>query len=207
MKEVEDKKENHDDREERTQSHHRPGAAQEQEEEEDGEKEGEMKKRVTTDRNNDTAEEQCCSSPDQDKDALSALSDSRDFEPANADLENPFFTELAADIVEQTTPRVPASQLSAEEKERRKRENLERKARDRKINSDTKNLYSPLTSYVTAETELRMLITELKVRGEQYCAKLSKENFSLIKTVWSLRLTGQARAQHNEFLENYIAIA
>ncbi|XP_007252476.3 methyltransferase-like protein 25 [Astyanax mexicanus] len=81
---------------------------------------------------------------------------------ADADSENSFFAALSADIVEQASPRVPPSELSVEERERRKRDNLERKARNGRGNTDSSTLFSPLTSYVTAETELRTLITELE---------------------------------------------
>ncbi|KAG9280271.1 methyltransferase-like protein 25 isoform X1 [Astyanax mexicanus] len=81
---------------------------------------------------------------------------------ADADSENSFFAALSADIVEQASPRVPPNELSVEERERRKRDNLERKARNGRGNTDSSTLFSPLTSYVTAETELRTLITELE---------------------------------------------
>ncbi|XP_026778570.3 methyltransferase-like protein 25 [Pangasianodon hypophthalmus] len=184
-KETGDREENDDEREGRMQGHHRPRLSHEQEEEEDGAKEREMKKHVTIDRNNHVAEVQCSSSPDLDKDALSASSG-----PTNADLENLFFTELAPDIVEQASPRIPPSQLSAEERERRKRENLERKARNGKGNSDTKNLYSPLTSYVTAETELRTLITELEdavMVGLHTCGDLAPSTLRMFEAKQELR--------------------
>lgn len=171
-------KENDNEQEERMQSQPRPRLSQERQED-DGEKEREMKKHEAIDKNHHIAEEvQCFPLPDLDGDAFSALSGSRESEPTNADLENIFYTVLAADIVEQASTRVPPSQLSTEERERRKRENLERKARNAKGNTGTKNLYSPLTSYVTAETELRTLITELEVRGEQYGTTLGEGNYS-----------------------------
>lgn len=73
-----------------------------------------------------------------------------------------FLSALSADVVPSPSPRVPPSQLSAEERERRKRENLERKAQNRTHNVSA--VFSPLTSYVTAETELKELINELEVR-------------------------------------------
>lgn len=170
-KEMRDKKDDDDEQEERMQSHQRSR------EEDDGAEEREMKTHATIDRNNHMTEAQCSSSSTHlDTDALSALSGSIGSESTN-DFENPFFTMLAPEVVEQASCRVSPSQLSAEERERRKRENLERKARHGKGNSGPKNLYSPLTSYVTAETELRTLITELEVRGEQYCTTLSMDNF------------------------------
>ncbi|XP_041833889.1 methyltransferase-like protein 25 isoform X1 [Melanotaenia boesemani] len=78
----------------------------------------------------------------------------------NQEREALFLSALSADVIQLTPPRVPPSQLSAEEKERRKRENLERKAQSRSDGASP--VFSPLTSYVTAETELRELITELE---------------------------------------------
>ncbi|XP_010885645.2 methyltransferase-like protein 25 isoform X2 [Esox lucius] len=78
--------------------------------------------------------------------------------------EDPFLGALCVGMVEAGSPRVPPSELSVEERERRKRENIERKARNW-VNSDGMSggiLYSPLTSYVTAETELKEIIGELK---------------------------------------------
>lgn len=74
-------------------------------------------------------------------------------------VEDLFLSALSLDVVQTTSPRVPSSQLSTEERERRKRENLERKAQNRTSSSA---VFSPLTSYVTAETELRELISELE---------------------------------------------
>uniref|UniRef100_A0A3Q4MDT2 Methyltransferase like 25 n=1 Tax=Neolamprologus brichardi TaxID=32507 RepID=A0A3Q4MDT2_NEOBR len=71
-----------------------------------------------------------------------------------------FLSALSVDVIQPASPRVPPSQLSAEERERRKRENLERKAQSRA--DSTGAVFSPLTSYVTAETELRDLINELE---------------------------------------------
>ncbi|XP_029017121.1 methyltransferase-like protein 25 [Betta splendens] len=71
-----------------------------------------------------------------------------------------FLSSLAADAMQTTPPRIPPSQLSAEERERRKRENLERKALSRSKGGGA--VFSPLTSYVTAETELRELINGLE---------------------------------------------
>lgn len=74
-----------------------------------------------------------------------------------------FLSALPVDVAQTPSPRTPPAQLSAEEKEKRKRENLERKARERG-NGDRGASFSPLTSYVTPETELRELIEELQVR-------------------------------------------
>uniref|UniRef100_UPI0037E7920E probable methyltransferase-like protein 25 n=1 Tax=Semicossyphus pulcher TaxID=241346 RepID=UPI0037E7920E len=94
---------------------------------------------------------------------LSSLQDvnevERQSEP-HPESEEPFLSALPLDVIQTTPPRVPPSQLSAEERERRKRENLERKAKNRSDGTNT--VFSPLTSYVTAETELRELIDELE---------------------------------------------
>lgn len=81
----------------------------------------------------------------------------------NSRAEELFLSAFSADVAQTPSPRTPPAQLSAEEKERRKRENLERKAQRRGDGVGTA-LFSPLTSYVTPETELRELIDELRVR-------------------------------------------
>uniref|UniRef100_A0A3P9BD98 Methyltransferase like 25 n=1 Tax=Maylandia zebra TaxID=106582 RepID=A0A3P9BD98_9CICH len=78
----------------------------------------------------------------------------------NLETDELFLSALSVDVIQPASPRVPPSQLSAEERERRKRENLERKAQSRA--DSTGAVFSPLTSYVTAETELRDLINELE---------------------------------------------
>lgn len=88
-------------------------------------------------------------------------------EAASSEREALFLHALSEDLVQTPTPRLPPSQLSAEEKERRKRENLERKARNQAAPSP---VFSPLTSHVTAETELGELIQELEV-GKQLPAR------------------------------------
>ncbi|KAJ8249971.1 hypothetical protein COCON_G00231870 [Conger conger] len=71
----------------------------------------------------------------------------------------PFLGVLSPELVELPAPRVPPARLSLEERERRKRENLERKRAGR---DDRDGLFSPLTSYVTAQTELCDIITHLE---------------------------------------------
>ncbi|XP_019948000.2 probable methyltransferase-like protein 25 [Paralichthys olivaceus] len=78
----------------------------------------------------------------------------------NPETEELFLSSLSVDVIETTSTRIPPSRLSEEERERRKRENLERKALNRGESAAT--VFSPLTSYVTAETELRELIDELE---------------------------------------------
>ncbi len=84
-------------------------------------------------------------------------------DPNDSDSGSSFLSLLSLDVIEDVSPRVHPSQLSREEREMRKRENLERKAREGRENNSDDSLFSPLTSYVTAETELKTLITELQV--------------------------------------------
>ncbi len=85
-------------------------------------------------------------------------------DPNDSDSGSSFLSLLSLDVIEDVSPRVHPSQLSLEERETRKRENLERKAREGRENNSDDSLFSPLTSYVTAETELKTLITELQVK-------------------------------------------
>ncbi|XP_056434576.1 LOW QUALITY PROTEIN: methyltransferase-like protein 25 [Gadus chalcogrammus] len=98
--------------------------------------------------------------PDGDPDAV------EDPEPAD-----PFLGALPLEATEAVSgagpPRAAPPGLSAAERERRKQENLARKAgrgaRGRGQGAGPRGaLYSPLTSYVTAETELRDLIDGLQ---------------------------------------------
>lgn len=95
----------------------------------------------------------------QEEGAISGFTDVGP-EAANSEREDFFLHALSEDLVQTATPRLPPSQLGAEEKERRKRENLERKAQNQAAPSA---IFSPLTSHVTAETELGELIQELEV--------------------------------------------
>lgn len=103
----------------------------------------------------------------QEEKVLTSLSDVNSavetHSETNPETEELFLSALSLDMMQTTSPRVPPSQLTAEERERRKRENLERKAQNRTAGAST--MFSPLTSYVTAETELRELIGELEVSG------------------------------------------
>ncbi|MFT7817023.1 methyltransferase-like protein 25 [Arapaima gigas] len=69
-----------------------------------------------------------------------------------------FLSLLPLGAVEMPSRRVPPGELPREERERRKQENLQRKGQGARDDG----LYSPLTSYVTAETELKEIITELE---------------------------------------------
>ncbi|KAM9845705.1 putative methyltransferase-like protein 25 [Aulostomus maculatus] len=76
----------------------------------------------------------------------------------NTETEELFLSALSVDVIQ--TSRVSPVTLTDEERQRRKKENLERKARNR--TSSAHAVFSPLTSYVTAETELQELINELE---------------------------------------------
>ncbi|XP_049616570.1 probable methyltransferase-like protein 25 [Syngnathus scovelli] len=69
-----------------------------------------------------------------------------------------FLSAMTLEVLQ--TGRTSPSSLTDEERQRRKRENLEKKAQSR--TGATGAVFSPLTSYVTAETELRELISELE---------------------------------------------
>lgn len=103
----------------------------------------------------------------QEAEALMGPSDVQPAEEGDDDDDNSraeelFLSAFSADVAQTPSPRIPPARLSAEEKERRKRENLERKAQ-RRGDGDCGASFSPLTSYVTPETELRELIEELRV--------------------------------------------
>ncbi len=87
-----------------------------------------------------------------------------DLNDSDSESGSSFLSLLSLDVIEDVSPHVHPSQLSVEEREKRKRENLERKAREGRENNSNDSLFSPLTSYVTAETELKTLITELQVK-------------------------------------------
>lgn len=119
-------------------------------------------------------EESLYGGDDASQEEAEVLIDPSDVQPAeetplgdddddNSRAEELFLSAFSADVAQTPSPRIPPAQLSAEEKERRKRENLERKAQ-RRGDGDGGASFSPLTSYVTPETELRELIEELRVR-------------------------------------------
>lgn len=116
----------------------------------------------------------------EEEQVLTALSDvgpavERPSEP-NPETEELFLSALSEDVIQTTSPRIPPSELSAEERERRKRENLERKALNRTDSSGV--VFSPLTSYVTPETELRELISELEVNCSKSLTHTHKKSQS-----------------------------
>lgn len=75
-------------------------------------------------------------------------------------LENVFLNVLPADAVEtDCLPKSNWKELCEEERERRKMASLKAKA----SRSKETNIYSPLTSYITAETELRDIVADLEV--------------------------------------------
>uniref|UniRef100_A0A672NSZ6 Methyltransferase like 25 n=1 Tax=Sinocyclocheilus grahami TaxID=75366 RepID=A0A672NSZ6_SINGR len=100
-----------------------------------------------------------------------------------------FLSRLSLDVIEDVSPRVHPSQLSLEER-KRKRENLERKAREGSRNIRDDSQFSPLTSYVTAETELKMLITELEdavLVGLHTCGDLAPSTLRIFRAKQELR--------------------
>ncbi|XP_072311169.1 probable methyltransferase-like protein 25 [Eucyclogobius newberryi] len=94
--------------------------------------------------------------------------------------EDLFLNALSLDVIETTSLRVSSSQLTNAEREKRKRENLERKAQN--TSKSDGPLFSPITSYVTAETELRELISELKAAvlvGLHTCGDLAPSSLRM----------------------------
>lgn len=74
--------------------------------------------------------------------------------------ENVFLNILPADAVETDgSPKSKCRELCEEEKERRKMASLKAKA----SRSKEANIYSPLMSYITAETELSDIVADLEV--------------------------------------------
>ncbi|XP_044310824.1 methyltransferase-like protein 25 isoform X3 [Varanus komodoensis] len=93
--------------------------------------------------------------------------------------ENVFLNILPADAVEaDCSPRSNCRELCEEERERRKMASLKAKA----SRSKEANVYSPLTSYITAETELRDIIADLEdcvIVGLHTCGDLSPSTLRL----------------------------
>ncbi|XP_023647123.2 probable methyltransferase-like protein 25 isoform X1 [Paramormyrops kingsleyae] len=123
------------------------------------------------------------SGPSANPEAVSGGSLPEAFGPS---LEDPFLGLLSPEAVEPPVSRVPPCELTNEERERRKRENLERKAQS--VRDD--GLYSPVTSYVTAETELRDIITELEdavLVGLHTCGDLAPSTLRMFAAKQELR--------------------
>ncbi|XP_055010000.1 methyltransferase-like protein 25 isoform X2 [Boleophthalmus pectinirostris] len=94
--------------------------------------------------------------------------------------EDLFLNALSLDVIETTSSKVPSCQLTEEEREKRKKKNLERKAQNTSRNEGP--LFSPITSYVTAETELRELISELQAAvlvGLHTCGDLAPSSLRM----------------------------
>ncbi|XP_062989898.1 probable methyltransferase-like protein 25 [Elgaria multicarinata webbii] len=93
--------------------------------------------------------------------------------------ENVFLNILPADAVEaDCSPRSNCRELCEEERERRKMASLKAKA----SRSKEANIYSPLTSYITAETELRDIIGDLEdcvMVGLHTCGDLAPSTLRL----------------------------
>ncbi|XP_016406645.1 putative methyltransferase-like protein 25 [Sinocyclocheilus rhinocerous] len=111
-------------------------------------------------------------------------------DPNDSDSGSSFLSMLSLDVIEDVSPRVHPSQLSLEDREKRKRENLERKTREWRGNDSDGSLFSPLTSYITAETELKTLITELEdavLVGLHTCGDLAPSTLQMFKAKQELR--------------------
>ncbi|XP_077400405.1 putative methyltransferase-like protein 25 [Vanacampus margaritifer] len=78
--------------------------------------------------------------------------------PDSNPIEELFLSAISLEVGQ--SGRASPSSLTDEERQRRKMENLERKSQSR--SGMTSAVFSPLTSYVTADTELRELIDELE---------------------------------------------
>ncbi|XP_018602735.1 putative methyltransferase-like protein 25 [Scleropages formosus] len=105
---------------------------------------------------------------------------------AGPEPEDPFLGLLPLEAAEPPPFRAPPAELSPEERERRKQENLERKSKG----SRDEGLYSPLTSYVTAETELREIIAELEdavLVGLHTCGDLAPSTLRMFAAKPELR--------------------
>uniref|UniRef100_A0A9J7XV41 Methyltransferase like 25 n=2 Tax=Cyprinus carpio TaxID=7962 RepID=A0A9J7XV41_CYPCA len=123
---------------------------------------------------------------------LSALDNAEEcpLDPNDSDSGSSFLSMMFLDVIEDVSPRVHPSQLSLEEREKRKRENLERKAGEGRGNIRDDGLFSPLTSYVTAETELKTLITELEdavLVGLHTCGDLAPSTLRMFGAKQELR--------------------
>ena len=143
-----------------------PGDGQEEERRETGKEEEQHRetgKEEGTEERNPTDFQRIQLSADVEVpvDVSSHLGETVEWEVEDECITDPFLSALSLNAVEPVSTRVPPNQLSREEKERRMRENLERKLPNRKSNS---SIFLPLTSYVTAETELREIIPELEVK-------------------------------------------
>uniref|UniRef100_A0A8C1S687 Methyltransferase like 25 n=1 Tax=Cyprinus carpio TaxID=7962 RepID=A0A8C1S687_CYPCA len=131
-----------------------------------------------------------CVSPDDVLCAISSTHDQCPLDPNDSDSGSSFLSMLSLDVIEDVSPRVHPSQLSLEEREKRKRENLERKAGEGRGNIRDDGLFSPLTSYVTAETELKTLITELEdavLVGLHTCGDLAPSTLRMFRAKQELR--------------------
>lgn len=97
----------------------------------------------------------------------------------NSVLENVFLNVLPAEAVEtDCLPKSNWKELCEEEKERRKMASL--KAKESRYKET--NIYSPLTSYITAETELRDIVADLEdcvMVGLHTCGDLASSTLRL----------------------------
>ncbi|XP_042598003.1 methyltransferase-like protein 25 isoform X2 [Cyprinus carpio] len=106
-------------------------------------------------------------------------------DPNDSDSGSSFLSMLSLDVIENVSPRVHPSLLSLEEREKRKREYAEESSRrEERGNDRDSNLFSPLTSYISAETELKTLITELEdavLVGLHTCGDLAPSTLRMFR--------------------------
>uniref|UniRef100_A0A9J7X9N2 Methyltransferase like 25 n=1 Tax=Cyprinus carpio carpio TaxID=630221 RepID=A0A9J7X9N2_CYPCA len=91
-------------------------------------------------------------------------------DPNDSDSGSSFLSMLSLDVIEDVSPRVHPSQLSLEEREKR--------------NDRDSILFSPSTSYITAETEIKTLITELEdavLVGLHTCGDLAPSTLRMFR--------------------------
>ncbi|XP_077450048.1 putative methyltransferase-like protein 25 [Stigmatopora argus] len=133
----------------------------------------------------------------KDKDASREL-----LTPDPNPIEDLFLNVMSLDATQ--SGRASPSSLTDEERQRRKRENLERKARGR--NSVTDAVFSPLTSYVTAHTELRELIGELEhavLVGLHTCGDLAPSTLRMFTAKAELLAVCSVGCCYNKLSEEF----
>ncbi|XP_057711279.1 methyltransferase-like protein 25 [Corythoichthys intestinalis] len=130
-------------------------------------------------------------------------------EPHTPDLnpiEDFFFNAMSLEATQ--SERASTRSLTDEERERRKQENLERKAQSR--NGVTGAVFSPLTSYVTAETELKELIDELEdavLVGLHTCGDLASSTLRMFTAKTELLAVCSVGCCYNKLTEEFEPIA
>ncbi|XP_061523732.1 methyltransferase-like protein 25 [Phycodurus eques] len=122
--------------------------------------------------------------------------------PDSKPIEEFFLSAMSLEVMQ--SGRTSPSSLTDEERQRRKRENLERKALSR--NGATSAVFSPLTSYVTAETELRELIDELEdavLVGLHTCGDLAPSTLRMFAAKAELLAVCSVGCCYNKLSEEF----